>query len=1265
MSNSRFTSEALTDVLAETRFLLGKAEEELQKIGLKDWKPAEEFAKILSAASDQPTFDVVHAAVERALSDTNLFTEILQHLLAAVKAHEVRRARRQRFGAQWWKQRSTDILKAFQDDSQAGVAVWADTLVECLAASQFESCATFLGEEYPLPQDQATRLELVRAGVQAIQKLRYSDPAVSEMLAWFVQAKFDRESHYVLSAGARAALFVFQGRIHLYHSGNKDAAIRQFEEARQTAPDKALPSAALGEYKRAFKQIAEAEGFFMEAVEKGANEPHGYLGLGLCAADQKKWNEADLAFDRVVQCVQDERDALGVLTGLDAPVSGRAVLRLACALAEIDKERALDAIEQALIRGVDGPGSNPEAEAYRLKGDVLVGLGRESQAAAPYFEAGRRFNWSRNPQAAKEALLKAFELNPDHLPTRWQLADTWMAISLNTSSAAEKDAARDALESAEATWNAALRERAPDVDHYWIYLTGALIKERTLDFAGQDWRKKVLLLLQAVAYVERSLLLVNSRDLAWDLLSLYYRKLGLYQNALAANSRALELDPADKARLEDRLVILVNSGDFERASEEIEKSSNIETNPWAKNVKAFIRSQLRDYDSAIRLIQEASGAEPTQIWVLEARADAYEMAGLREQAASDWNRIYQMAKDDGSGESLSSQGWAAFRLGDYEAAINLATSLLEDPIQRYDANQLLVTCYLNQQDMENARLHLDGSVHRSNPKQLRNWWTANLEPLQARIPDQLYRDIQSAIDDRIRSAPLTQEAELQEALSLFNADEAEADWKWVGIQASLARVMGSQERHQEATSIYRRLVELRHENLPMFPEALIAIANQIERMREKGDSLFKGRRPQEAIADYMLALSLAEQFGHADSSGAIESRIGYAYFTTGDPPRTREYLSAALGNDETNSIQCGTIVGESIRALLPDLREYHRIENELKAWQQDAGPQFRTALSAARKSLATYLDDYFELKATNPLLPIITPVAVELSKDLIPEDNSEADWSFRESYLPRMRDRILQDMGVRVPDVEIRKMDDHSRSNSYVIVLNEMTSIVHTVERSADPLTEIGDRLEAVLRAHLPDFVGLQETVYLLKDWSRNPGISEQAREQLSDWESCIRLTRLLRALLQDRVPITKPDAILEAMEQTGVGDDVSLQLARLRLKDVLPGNRPGDQRITVPQDFEDDIWVWLDSEGGRQFLAAPPEYIIDWLAQIRTLISSADGSTQGAKPTVVLITRQADLRLPLRRLVELEFPAVMMLSEEEVLDLTQTPVTPGKEANE
>jgi len=193
----------------------------------------------------------------------------------------------------------------------------------------------------------------------------------------------------------------------------------------------------------------------------------------------------------------------------------------------------------------------------------------------------------------------------------------------------------------------------------------------------------------------------------------------------------------------------------------------------------------------------------------------------------------------------------------------------------------------------------------------------------------------------------------------------------------------------------------------------------------------------------------------------------------------------------------------------------------------------------------------------------------------------------------------------------------------------------------------------------------LQETVYLLKDWSRNPGISEQAREQLSDWESCIRLTRLLRALLQDRVPITKPDAILEAMEQTGVGDDVSLQLARLRLKDVLPGNRPGDQRITVPQDFEDDIWVWLDSEGGRQFLAAPPEYIIDWLAQIRTLISSADGSTQGAKPTVVLITRQADLRLPLRRLVELEFPAVMMLSEEEVLDLTQTPVTPGKEANE
>jgi len=71
----------------------------------------------------------------------------------------------------------------------------------------------------------------------------------------------------------------------------------------------------------------------------------------------------------------------------------------------------------------------------------------------------------------------------------------------------------------------------------------------------------------------------------------------------------------------------------------------------------------------------------------------------------------------------------------------------------------------------------------------------------------------------------------------------------------------------------------------------------------------------------------------------------------------------------------------------------------------------------------------------------------------------------------------------------------------------------------------------------------------------------------------------------------------------------------------------------------------------GRRSLAAPPEEVREWMEQLRSLIPTASETTTAESRLVVLVTNDADLRLPLRRLVEFEFPGVVVISREELLE--------------
>jgi flagellar biosynthesis component FlhA len=136
-----------------------------------------------------------------------------------------------------------------------------------------------------------------------------------------------------------------------------------------------------------------------------------------------------------------------------------------------------------------------------------------------------------------------------------------------------------------------------------------------------------------------------------------------------------------------------------------------------------------------------------------------------------------------------------------------------------------------------------------------------------------------------------------------------------------------------------------------------------------------------------------------------------------------------------------------------------------------------------------------------------------------------------------------------------------------------------------------------------------------------------------------------LRGLLRERTPIVRWQEILQTLRGTGLPvDDVEAEVraVRLALKSSLPGNQPGTVRVPLPDNVESMIRTGLQRSGRKVWLALPPETTQQALGIIRSLV----------RPGVrqVLVTADSEVRPFVRRLAELEFPDLMVISSDEVI---------------
>jgi tetratricopeptide (TPR) repeat protein len=203
------------------------------------------------------------------------------------------------------------------------------------------------------------------------------------------------------------------------------------------------------------------------------------------------------------------------------------------------------------------------------------------------------------------------------------------------------------------------------------------------------------------------------------------------------------------------------------------------------------------------------------------------------------------------------------------------------------------------------------------------------------------------------------------------------------------------------------------------------------------------------------------------------------------------------------------------------------------------------------------------------------------------------------------------------------------------------------LERSGRPLWTTIDyiawHVRFAMTTHIRSFVGHQQTLEMVER-----EMPEQGAALLRDSSALSGLVQVLRNLVDERVPVLALRSIVETfleLHPHGTRRIDILKAIRL-LPDVrhrLPGNGQPTSYFCLPEATEDEIARSITVADGVPYLWMEPEAIERTMALVRGWVHSQIDAT-------TLVVRNAAIRRFARRLVELEFPGVMVLSQDELL---------------
>ena len=325
------------------------------------------------------------------------------------------------------------------------------------------------------------------------------------------------------------------------------------------------------------------------------------------------------------------------------------------------------------------------------------------------------------------------------------------------------------------------------------------------------------------------------------------------------------------------------------------------------------------------------------------------------------------------------------------------------------------------------------------------------------------------------------------------------------------------------------------------------------------------------------------------------------------------------------------------------------------------------------------------------------PLAVVVSKQLthLIDPKTEAGARFR-AELPKLRSAVYYDLGVLLPSVYVSG-DAPLKANQYFIAIKEVPVVYGTlkpdclfvndsaenikvfglegeeVRNPADlkpgawipasqrhiaelaglkvwePAEVITLHLSRVMQRHAHEFIGIQEAQAYLDFAAR--GVPKLVEEVVPKTIGIHQFTEVLQRLVQEGISMRDIKTILDALSEWGriEKDPVMLtEYIRASLKRYLAFRYTGGKDVLfaylLDAEIEDVIRGAIRRTSTGSFLSLDPSLAHDILAAFRQELANLSPSAQ--KPVAIT---DMELRRFVRKMVELEFPQLAVLSYQEL----------------
>ncbi|MED5464152.1 MAG: type III secretion system export apparatus subunit SctV [Myxococcota bacterium] len=332
------------------------------------------------------------------------------------------------------------------------------------------------------------------------------------------------------------------------------------------------------------------------------------------------------------------------------------------------------------------------------------------------------------------------------------------------------------------------------------------------------------------------------------------------------------------------------------------------------------------------------------------------------------------------------------------------------------------------------------------------------------------------------------------------------------------------------------------------------------------------------------------------------------------------------------------------------------------------------------------------------MLPVVTPIALEVAADLIPlvEDAGGGN-KFLGEMVPMMRDGLFYELGVKFPGIRVRGNETDLPDGTYIIMINEVPIISGNLSLANVLVNDTVDRLtllnitgeeainpangsecawipeeyagiaeqaglttwdaagymvlhlSSILRKNASEFLGIQEVQNMLEQLEQ--AFPALVKEVVPKAVSPFQLTDIMRRLVEEEISIRDLRSVLQALAEWGQVESDTVMLTeyvRNALKRYISHKytRGGNTLVVYLLDpqIEETVRGSIQHTQSGSYLALEPEITQEILTSVRNEVGNLPPTAQNP---VILTTME--IRRYFRKLVELEFPHLAVLSYQEL----------------